>query len=287
VGELDAALAAAERIGYPVVLKPRAASASFGVVLADGPEQLAASFHFPHGTTVPHMPRYDLEVLVEQYLPDPEFSVDAVVYQGRVVPLFLARKEIGFPPYFEETGHYVSHEDPLLRDPALVAALETTHAALGFTDGWTHVEFKLTDDGPKLIEVNGRLGGDLIPYVGMLASGIDPGLAAAAAACGEEPVVTANRRLFGGVRFFYVDHDDTVIGSVDFDAGELPPGIDLAVPLVQPGDVVSRPPRGIVFGRVAFATAVAESQGACRRALDGAQAALRLRSAVSVGGTAE
>ncbi len=278
VADLDSALAAARKIGYPVVLKPRAASASYGVIRVDDDAELSARFGYTHDTAVPHMPRFDQEVLVEEYLPEQEISVDAVVYHGQVTPLFLARKDIGFAPYFEETGHYVSHADPLLRDPAIVRALDQTHAALGFTDGWTHTELKLTSEGPKLIEVNGRLGGDLIPYVGQQASGIDPGLAAAAVAVGDAPPVTPTRDLYGGVRFCYTDQDHAVIESVAFDEAALPAAVDLAVPLAKPGDLVARPPEGIVSGRIAFITVLASSLDECRAALDTAQAALRVRT---------
>lgn len=278
-GDVETALAAAERIGYPVVIKPRAASASFGVVLVSNATELAARFTYPRDTTVPHMPRYESEVLVEEYLPDPEISIDAAVYRGEVMPAFLARKDVGFRPYFEETGHYVSHLDPLLHDPQVAATLQATHEALEFSDGWTHTEYKITTDGLKLIEVNGRLGGDLIPYLGMRASGIDPGLVAASVACGRKPTVVATRELVCGVRFFYVEHEHTVIGSIGFDENALPPGVDLAVTLARPGDVVSPPPAGIVSGRVAFATVTGRTRTECEETLGRAQQALRLRAA--------
>ena len=131
------------------------------------------------------IPGISQAILVEEYVTGPEISVDSVVQGGRVTPVFVARKEIGFEPYFEETGHTVSAADPLLSDPRLRRVLEDVHAALGYADGCTHAELRLCAGGPTLIEVNARLGGDLIPYLGMRASGIDPGLAAAAVACGE------------------------------------------------------------------------------------------------------
>jgi biotin carboxylase len=274
VTSVDEALAAAERIGYPVVLKPRALAASLGVVRVDNPDELAQRYGFAHDTTVPGAWHYDVVVLVEEYLTGPEISVDSAVHAGRVLPMFVARKEVGYPPYFEEVGHVVDAQDPLLTDPQLLRILQDTHTALGFTDGMTHAELKLTPDGPKVIEVNARLGGDLIPYLGLRASGIDPGLAAAAVACGQRPALVADRKLVGAVRFFYVDEPDTTIGAVRFAQAGLPEGVDRATPLVEPGEVVSPPPAGTLFGRVAFATALAETAQECRAALDAAQAAL-------------
>ncbi len=277
VGGVEAALAQADRIGYPVVVKPRAAAASYGVSLVRSAQQVTECFGFADRATVPHMPDYDQAVLVEEYLDGPEVSVDCVVVAGRARPLFVGHKRTGYPPYFEETGHVVSHRDPLLADPAFLEVLQNTHTALGYTTGWTHTELKLTRSGaPKVIEVNARLGGDLIPYLGMAASGIDPGLIAAAVACGREPEITVERDLVAAVRFYYVDHDDTVIDSAEFDSAALPAGIDQAVVLAAPGDVFSPPPRGLFTGRVAFATAVAASAEQCEAALDGAAAALRI-----------
>ncbi|HEY8472064.1 MAG TPA: ATP-grasp domain-containing protein [Natronosporangium sp.] len=274
VSTAEEALAAADRIGYPVVLKPRALAASLGVVRVDTPDELAERFEFARDTTVPGAWQYDAAALVEEYLPDPEVSVDSAVHQGTVYPMFLARKEIGYPPYFEEVGHVVDAADPLLTDPAIRQVVQDTHTALGFRDGMTHTELKLTASGPKVIEVNARLGGDLIPYLGLLATGMDPGLAAAAVAVGKPPELTATRRRVAAVQFFYAEHDDTTIGEIRFDAAGLPKPIELAEPLVKPGTVVSPPPKGTLFGRIAVAVAVADDVEECRDALTGARAAL-------------
>jgi biotin carboxylase len=275
---VEEALKAAADIGYPVVLKPRAMAASLGVVRVDTADELAAEFAFARDTTVPGAWHYDA-VLVEEYLTGPEISVDSAVHRGQVFPMFVARKEVGYPPYFEEVGHVVDAADPLLTDPALLAFLQDTHTALGFADGMTHAEAKLTPAGPKVIEVNGRLGGDLIPYLGLRASGIDPGLAAAAVACGQRPETVADRSLVGAVRFFYVERDDTTIGAVEVDEAALPAAVDRVVPLVEPGDVVSPPPKGTLWGRIAFATALAATADECRAALDAAAAALTIKPA--------
>jgi hypothetical protein len=180
----------------------------------------------------------------------------------------------------------VDAADPLLADADLMRIVQDTHTGLSFADGMTHTELKLTPAGPKIIEVNGRLGGDLIPYLGMRSSGIDPGLAAAAVACGREPDVTAHHTLVGAVRFFYVEHEDTTIGDIHIDdAAPRPAALDRLVVDAQPGDIVSPPPKGTVWGRIAFATAVAGTARECLDALDAAQAALVVRPAVPAADT--
>lgn len=274
VDSLDQALAAAAEIGYPVVLKPRGIAASLGVVLAHDEAELREHFAFARDTTVPGALVYDDHaVLVEEYADGPEISIDSAVFHGRVRPICLAHKELGYPPYFEEVGHFVDGADPMLSDPALIAALERAHAALGFTDGMTHAEYRLTPSGPKLIEVNARIGGDLIPYLGMRATGIDPGLAAAAIACGRPPSLAGDRKLFGAVRFRYVPYEMTIT-EIGFDPERLPEDIDRAVVQAEPGQRLAPPPAGTVWGRIAHLTSVADTAARCRSVLEAADAAL-------------
>ena len=60
---------------------------------------------------------------------------------------------------FRETGNFI----PAIFDPdtegALLQLVDDAVRALGIRDSVIHTEIKLTADGPRLIEVNGRLGG--------------------------------------------------------------------------------------------------------------------------------
>jgi biotin carboxylase len=280
VGTVEEALAAAEQVGYPAILKPRGLGASLGVIRANDADQLRERFDFTFNTRSPEPEdvRAEQRVLVEECVTGEEISVDAVITGGQVTPLFVARKVVGYPPYAEEIGHYVSADDPLLTDPVLTELLQACHTALGFTDGWTHTEFMLTADGPKLIEVNGRLGGDLIPKLGKLATGIDPGVTASRAVCGLPVQVTPTHRGTAGVRFFYVEQEDSEIVEVSFEASKLPETIKEAVAVAKPGAIVSPPPKGTAWGRIAFAIAVGDSVDECERALDAAgQVALEVK----------
>lgn len=278
VATLEEALRAAEEVGYPAILKPRGLGGSLGVIKVEDPSELTERFTFVRDLTVPDGATYEVPVLVEEFADGPEVSVDAVVQGGVVTPLFLGRKVLGYEPYCEEVGHFVDAQDELLRDAEFCRVLQDTHTALGFTDGFTHTEIKLSSRGLRVIEVNARLGGDMIPYLGLLTTGIDPGLAAAAVACGREPALAPERKLVGGVRFFYVAEDDTVIESVEFDEAGLPPEIDRAIAVAAPGATVSPPPKGTLWGRIAYATALSETIDDCRAALDAAEANLKVKA---------
>ncbi|WP_246440711.1 ATP-grasp domain-containing protein [Saccharothrix tamanrassetensis] len=281
VKTVDDAVAAAEVVGYPAILKPRGLGASLGVVKVADEAQLRANFGFTQKAEGPEPVVFDTDqpILVEEFVSGEEISVDSVVRDGEVTPLFIGRKVVGYPPYAEEVGHFVDAADPLLADPALLKALQRTHEALGFTDGITHSEFMLTASGPKVIEVNGRLGGDMIPFLGSLATGIDPGLAAAAAATGRPADLTPTRGQVAGIRFFYVAEEDTTIGSLGFAENALPEGIERVVVVAKPGAVVSPPPKGTVWGRIAFAVATGDSREQVADRLAAAEAAFEVKPA--------
>lgn len=280
VRSLDEAREVAARIGYPVVLKPRRLAASFGVMGADSPDDLGAAYEHARETTLPEAPEvFEDGVLVEEYLDGPEISIDCACFSGRVHAVALAHKESGFAPSFEETGHVVDGADPLLDDTGLAEILTACHAAVGFHTGTTHVELRRTTAGWKVVEINARLGGGLVPYLGQLATGTDLSLVAASIACGRTPDLTRTVSKVAAIRFYYPD-DDVRVSEVSFDSTLLPADIERAVPLADPGQLVQPPPRGSAWeSRLAQAVAVADSADACRVALDAAGKAMIVRAA--------
>jgi biotin carboxylase len=276
VATLPDALVEAGRMGYPSIIKPTDLALSAGVVKVDTAEQLTTAFDYVSGLKHGGIAGWRPAILLEEFVPGYEISVDIAVHSGEIFPLCLARKEIGFPPYCIEVGHYVYADDPLWHDPELMRVLHDTHRALGFHDGVTHTEIMMSPDGPKVIEVNGCLGGDIIPYLGLRATGVDTGLAAAAVAWGKAPVVEHDRKLVAAVRFFYPREKNTRIESIRFDTNGLPEAIDRLALLAELGSVKSPPPEGTVNGRIAFATAVATTAAECQAALDAAELALRV-----------
>ncbi|MFF3372061.1 ATP-grasp domain-containing protein [Streptomyces sp. NPDC002680] len=206
VRTVEEAALAAQDIGYPVVLKPAAHAASIGVIRADAPEQLGAAYEFANRAA--RLGRESRSVLVEEYLDGPEVSVECVTYRGETTVVALTHKSVGLAPYFEELAHSVEAADPLLAvvAPAARAAIR----ALGITDGVSHVEMRLVDGCPRLIEVNGRLAGDMIGHLVSLATGIDLPRAAADIACGRAPDLTPTRASAAAIHLIYPDTSGTL-----------------------------------------------------------------------------
>ncbi|MGQ4383605.1 ATP-grasp domain-containing protein [Streptomyces sp. SAS_270] len=264
--EREAADAAA-LIGYPVVLKPAAHAASMGVIRVDSADDLPAAYAFA-ARTADHGVE-STQVLVEEYLDGPEVSVECVTHQGQTTVVAVTRKTVGMPPFFEELAHMVDANDPLLATvaPVAIAALD----AVGITDGVSHVEIRIVDGRPRLIEVNARLAGDMIGHLVHLATGVDLARAAADIACGRTPDLTPTRRQAAAIRFIYPAYSGTLTAR-----GVVKPtgGVERVRFQRQPGDQLVLPQDGgnLFTARIGFVIAIGSTATAAQ---DRAQEAYR------------
>jgi biotin carboxylase len=101
---------------------------------------------------------------------------------------------------FRETGMLLPSTLSEQDSVAVLALDAAATAALGVRHGITHTEIKLTPDGPRVIEVNGRLGG-YVPGILKQATGINLVQIAVQVALGMEPRLPQIR--WNGVAYQY------------------------------------------------------------------------------------
>ncbi len=147
-------------VDWPVVLKPRSAQGSRYTFLAHDGAELGRLLD----ALGPGRP----EMVLEGYLADdPDragdayagyVSVESVVADGDISHLALTGR---FPPAenFRETGFFIPAALDEEEQSAVLALATRAIDALGVRIGCLHTEVKFTPDGPRIIEVNGRVGG--------------------------------------------------------------------------------------------------------------------------------
>ncbi|MFD7164762.1 ATP-grasp domain-containing protein [Streptomyces violascens] len=283
VQDRQQALREAAAVGYPVVVKPRSLAGSVGVVIAHDAAELGAVYHHASEAVFPGIAPLDGLVL-EEFLDGPEISVDSVVRDGEVRLVNVARKRLGFEPFFEEIGHLVSPWRHETWADDLTDLVVEAHRALGVRVGVTHAEVRLTAAGPRLVELNGRLGGDFIPQLGRLATGVDLTAAAVDLALGVEPDLRSTRNICAEVRFLYPP-EDSVVRALDVSAAAQVPGVSSVVPLAEPGRRLLLPPRGVV-PRLAAVVATGGTPQECRNVLDLAASLVHVETEAIVEGKA-
>lgn len=114
------------------------------------------------------------DVVVEEYMKGPEVSVETLTLNGECHVIQITDKITTGSPHFVEMGHTQPSRlrDDIKRKIADVAI--RANKAVGITNGPSHTEIIVTKDGPKIVELGARLGGDCITtHLVPLSTGID------------------------------------------------------------------------------------------------------------------
>lgn len=146
----------------------------------------------------------DHSVLIEQFIEGPEFSVEAIVWQGKPHILTVTDKKTTGAPYFVELGHNQPSVYPQEIQKKLMDGAVAGIKALGLNNCACHCELKLQDDEVFLMEIGARLGGDFISTeLTHLSTGVDMVAAAINVALGVEPCLEPTEEKQGVcIRYF-------------------------------------------------------------------------------------
>jgi biotin carboxylase len=155
--------ALAEAVDFPAVLKPRTGTGSrYAMLVADADALVSQVANLPPQAVG------GKGMFVEQYLPGlttgrsgrfADFvSVESLVAHGGISHLAVNGR-LPFAEPFRETGTFIPADLSPAQQAAVFQLAGEALRALGLETGFCHTEIKLTPDGPRVIEVNGRLGG--------------------------------------------------------------------------------------------------------------------------------
>jgi biotin carboxylase len=159
--------AAASAVRYPCVLKPTFLAASRGVVRADDGDAFAAAWtRIAAILTEPDVSRRGgdtaREILVEDYVPGAEVSLEGLLTRGRLRVLALFDKPDPLEgPFFEETIYVTPSRLPDDLQARCAAVAEDGCRALGLRHGPVHAELRVNEDGVWIVEIAARSIGGL------------------------------------------------------------------------------------------------------------------------------
>lgn len=198
---------------FPVVTKPVDNSGSRGINVAHNKDELfrALSDSFLNSRV--------RRVIVEEYLDGPEVSVEVLVQNSVPYVLQVTDKITSGEPHFIETGHSQPSQLPELDVEAVRTLAKKAVNAVGITDGCGHVEIKLTSQGPKMVEIAGRLGGDFITTVlTPISTGINVSEYEITRALGEPKLFEPNSLVSnGGVAVKFIEAKAGFVKTVEVD----------------------------------------------------------------------
>lgn len=169
-------LAAVERVGLPAVLKPEWGSDSEWVTRVATVEQALIAYRQCHRRVrsqdcIWRYPRG--RFLLEGYLTGPEVSVEGVVADGQVTLYAIIDKDDMTEPSFIERGETTPSRHAATAQTAIRQMVIDGVRALGLDHCGIHAEVKLTPEGPRIVEIGARMGGDCIQALVLRVYGID------------------------------------------------------------------------------------------------------------------
>ncbi len=167
---------AIDRVGLPAVLKPEWGSDSEWVTRVETHAQALAALRssLSRVRSQDSLWRYPSGAfLLEGYMSGPEVSVEGVVQNGHVTLYAIIDKDRMAEPSFIERGETTPSRHSAAAQSEIRRMVVDGVAALGLNNCGIHAEVKLTSEGPCIVEIGARMGGDCIHALVQRVYGID------------------------------------------------------------------------------------------------------------------
>ncbi len=197
-----------DKLEFPCICKPIDNSGSRGVAVINKKEELedAISYASENGRSG--------DVLIEELLVGDEVSVETFVVDEEVFVLQVTDKLTTGAPHFVEMGHSQPSKFLPDKEKEIYEATKAAVLSVGIKNGPAHVEMMITKDGPRLIELGARLGGDFITTdLVPLSTGIDVLGETIKLACKEKVDVSPKFRKASAIR--YIKTEEGTIKAIE------------------------------------------------------------------------
>lgn len=252
-----------ERITYPCIIKPTDNAGSRGVMLCRNAEELK------NGYTYSRSESRGGGVIIEEYLKGPEFSIEVMVIDGEPHVLQITDKLTTGAPHFVEMGHSQPTGQNDENRAKICDLAVRACKAVGIDNGPAHVEMILTKDGPKMVELGARMGGDCITtHLVPLSTGIDMVGSTIRLACGEKIDIEPKFKRGSAIRYFDT-HNGTITRIEGVEEAQKIPGVREISITRQVGETIGE--IGSSTDRVGFVIAQAdtaeEAAAVCEKAI--------------------
>lgn len=150
------------------IVKPVDSSGSRGIFLLENNNDIASAYEHAMENSRTNT------ILVEEYMEGDEVSVETMTVEGETYVLSITDKITTGAPHFIEHAHKIqSNKNEEIKSQITQVAIQA-NKALSIKTGPSHTEIMVTSEGPKIVEIGARLGGDFITsHLVKYATGID------------------------------------------------------------------------------------------------------------------
>ncbi|OWF52029.1 carnosine synthase 1-like [Mizuhopecten yessoensis] len=184
---------AATHVRFPAVLKLEYGSSAIGVKLVNDEEECRIEYEKIRSCLRQESDHpgiglgYGNDMMLMEYYEGTEHDIDIIIYKRRLIAAFISDNGPTRQGNFTETAASMPTCLPPDKSGQLTTAAYQCCTEVGLTNGVFNVEMIMTPTGPKLLEINARMGGfylrdwikacydvDLLLCSFMIAAGVKP-----------------------------------------------------------------------------------------------------------------
>lgn len=218
VMNIDEFKTAVDQIDDSFMVKPADSSGSRGILKVEDRDNLDSAYEYTKQFS------HNGVVVVEECMIGPEVSVETLAIDGEVHVIQITDKMTTGAPHFVEMGHTQPTRLDCAEEIKRVAI--AANKAVGIENGPSHTEIIVTTDGPKIVEIGARLGGDCITtHLVPLSTGVNMVEACIQIALGERPNIEHTLHCASAIRYF-PQHAGIVKNIENIEEAKEMPGIN-------------------------------------------------------------
>lgn len=161
--------ALAQKLFYPVMVKPCDGSGSRGASRVDIADKLAEACTFAMKGSITHRAE------IESFITGQEYGAESIVVNGQIHVLAIMKKWMTKPPYYAELGHAIPSGLPTQVENKAKECVRNAISSLGINFGSVNMDMLITKDGKiSIVDIGARMGGNMIgPCIVPYGTGID------------------------------------------------------------------------------------------------------------------
>jgi biotin carboxylase len=187
------------------------------------------------------------DYLVEEYVAGTEVSVNSIVQGGRAMILLVGEQIRMDAPYFMQLADRMPYQCSGRVFEQIRDLNQRTITAFGITDSPVHLELRLSPEGPRILEIACRMGGDNMHDAVYQITGYNLMYEAVKVALGERRLYSAHPKCHIAARYLLPWKSGTIRAVRVADSLRRDPSVTQIQITVRCGDPVAPPPSQFDF----------------------------------------
>lgn len=194
------------QFNLPLIIKPADAFSSRGVLKVNDYSEIKSNESFTRSFSS------DGSIIIEEFIEGKEYSIESLTFGGQTYIIQYTEKIITDYPYTVEMGHIQPAEVIDEQKAEIEIIVKKAIKALKLDNCATHTELMMTKEGPKIIEIGARLGGDYISsYLTLHSTGVNMDAVIADIAMGNTPKIEKRTDKYTGIFYFHLGEGKKVV----------------------------------------------------------------------------